>query len=413
MVVVIPRNLHYQPACIQAKEKELQNWEDFGVYEEVQDEGQKTLGTNWVMVMKIIDGKEVPKGRLCVRGDLEEDVDLVRRDSPTVNKTNIKLFYLMAMHKKWRIKTADVKAAFLQGSDLDRKVYLKPPKKRRIPGVIWKMIKRAYGFVDASRGFFLELEETLQQLGCKVSYYDPAMYLYYDKEGDLKGMILTHVDDLLHGSGDDEFEEKVMKPFKIKFLFGSEEESEFLYVGMQVKQDEKSITVNLDHYVENIEFPRLDAIDELQGDQLVDVDSQCDFRSMIGKLGWLAKNARPDLGFDSLMLSTKVGKATANDFKHVVKIVKKLKAEPTAMKFQDLGSIVDWRIDGHGDAGYRSLPDKVSSCGGQVILITNKKTQMQCVVSWRCKKIKRVVSSSTAAEALAANDTLDEMFYIK
>ena len=180
-----------------------------------------------------------------------------------------------------------------------------------------------------------------------------------------------------------------------------------------MEQDEKSITVNLDHYVENIEFPRLDAIDELQGDQLVDEDSQCDFRSMVGKLGWLAKNARPDLGFDSLMLSTKVGKATANDFKQVVKIVKKLKAEPTDMKFQDLGSIVDWRIDGHGDAGYRSLPDKVSSCGSQVILITNKKTQMQCVVSWRCKKIKRVVSSSTAAEALAANDTLDEMFYIK
>ena len=146
MVVVIPRNLHYQPACIQAKEKELQNWEDFGVYEEVQDEGQKTLGTNWVMVMKIIDGKEVPKARLCVRGDLEEDVDLVRRDSPTVNKTNIKLFYLIAMHRKWKIKTADVKAAFLQGSDLDREVYLKPPKERRIPGVIWKMIKRAYGF---------------------------------------------------------------------------------------------------------------------------------------------------------------------------------------------------------------------------------------------------------------------------
>ena len=46
MVVVIPTNLHYQPACIQAKEKELQNWEDFGVYEEVMDEGQKTLGTN-------------------------------------------------------------------------------------------------------------------------------------------------------------------------------------------------------------------------------------------------------------------------------------------------------------------------------------------------------------------------------
>ena len=66
-------------------------------------------------------------------------------------------------------------------------------------------------------------------------------------------MILTHVDDLLHGSGDQEFEEQVLKPLKEKFLFGSEEESAFLYVGMQVKQDRESIIVNLDQYVGNIE----------------------------------------------------------------------------------------------------------------------------------------------------------------
>ena len=309
MVVIIPRYMHYQPDCVQAKEKELQNWEDFGVYEEVLDDGQKTLSTNWVLVRKMIEDKETVKARLCVRGDLEEDVDTIRKDSPTVNKTNIKLFYLVAMHKKWKIKTADVKAAFLQGSDLDRDVYLKPPKEKRIPGIIWKMVKRAYGFVDASRGFFLELEETLCQLGCKVSNHDPAMYLYYGKEGDLKGMILTHVDDLLHGSGDQEFEEQVLKPLKEKFLFGSEEESAFLYVGMQVKQDRESIIVNLDHYVENIEVPTMDSIDELINDEIVDEDSQGGFSSLVGKLGWLAKNTRPDLGFDSLALSTQVGKA--------------------------------------------------------------------------------------------------------
>ena len=42
----------------------------------------------------------------------------------------------------------------------------------------------------------------------------------------------------------------------------------------------------------------LDSIDELQNDEIVDEDSQADFRSMVGKLGWLAKNARPDLGFE-------------------------------------------------------------------------------------------------------------------
>ena len=36
----------------------MKNWEDFGVYEEVPDEGQKTLQANWVLVRKLIDGND-------------------------------------------------------------------------------------------------------------------------------------------------------------------------------------------------------------------------------------------------------------------------------------------------------------------------------------------------------------------
>ena len=172
----------------------------------------------------------------------------------------------------------------------------------------------------------------MKQLGCTVSKFDPALYYFFDGEKNLKGMICTHVDDLLCGSGDKMFEEQVMKPLKLKFQFGSEEESVFRYVGMQVAQHARSITVNFDHYVENMEVPNLEVIDDLKGDELVDEDCQSQFRSLIGKLGWLAKNARPDLGFDSLVMSTKVGKANANDLKQVVKMIKKLKAEPSEMK---------------------------------------------------------------------------------
>ena len=39
---------------VEAKEKELKNWEDFGVYKEVPDEGQKTLQANWVLVESLL-----------------------------------------------------------------------------------------------------------------------------------------------------------------------------------------------------------------------------------------------------------------------------------------------------------------------------------------------------------------------
>ena len=144
---------------------------------------------------------------------------------------NVKLFYVLATSKAWPVHTADVKAAFLQGADLKQDIYVRPPKERRVPGVLWKMVKRTYGLVDASRGFYIELDKALIQLGCKASVYDPALYMYYNSDGSLGGMVLMHVDDLIHGSGDDEFLKNIMRPLKerknvilsmLVYVFGKE-----------------------------------------------------------------------------------------------------------------------------------------------------------------------------------------------
>ena len=409
LVVLIPRHLHSQPDCIGAKEKELENWDNFGTYVEVEDVGQEKLNTNWVIVQK----GDAIKARLCVRGDQEKDKEDIRTDSPTVHKTSIKLFYLLAALNDWKIKTADVMAAFLQGADLDRDVYVRPPKERRVPGVLWKMVKEAYGLVDASRGFYLELEKTLLELGCVVSKHDPAMYMYFGNGAKLDGMILTHVDDMLHGSGGSDFEKIVMEPLRARFLFGKEEESDFKYVGSSVSKKGDSIVVCQDGYIDALAMPELEEFIGMKGDDFVSEESQVVFRELVGKIGWLANTTRPDLCFNKLVLSTKVGKATVTDVKLAAKIIKKVKCESTQMKFPNLGPVTEWTLQAYGDGAHKSLPDKVSSCGGQVIVIANKKENLKCVVSWRSRKLRRVVTSSTAAEALAVNDALDEAVYVK
>ena len=308
-VVQIPRYLHNEPKCVKAKEKELANWDEFAVYEEVADVGQKTLGTNWMLVEKVIDGELAVKARLCVRGDQEESI--FRTDSPTVHKNSINIFFMLAATNGWRIQTSDVKCAFLQGEDIDREVFVKPPKERRIKGVIWKMLKRAYGLTDASSFFYLELLSTLNDLRCIQSKFDPAVYLYYGNNGSLDGIILSHVDDLLHGSGSCEFYKNVMEPLKKKFQFGLEEKSEFRYVGMHVKQLKDSIVINQDHYVASMDVPSPRKEKE---DEIMDEDGQSDFRSLLGRIGWLGNHSRPDLVFDHISLSTRLGKATGGDY---------------------------------------------------------------------------------------------------
>ena len=237
---------------------------------------------------------------------------------------------MLAAKNKWQIQTSDIKCAFLQGETIDRELYLRPPKEKRIKGKVWKMRKRAYGLTDASRGFYLELRKTLVELGCKQSKYDPAMYLYSDQDGHLEGLILTHVDDLLHGSGGNNFYKNVMKPLKEKFKFGSEEKSEFRYVGMQVKQSKDFISVNQDHYIMSMDIP---SFKKGNKNDIMDDDGQSDYRSMLGRIGWLGNHSRPDLVFDHISLSTRLGKATVGDYNYALKIVRKMLRESLDRQF--------------------------------------------------------------------------------
>ena len=67
------------------------------------------------------------------------------------------------------------------------------------------------------------------------------------------------------------------------------------------------------------------------------------------------------------------------------------------MKYSNLGKdLVDWVLIGHGDAGIKSMNDKITSVGGYVLLLCNSRTNACCVLGWKSKKIKRKVISSLA-----------------
>ena len=206
---------------------ELERFDEFDAYEEIPDEGQKLLGTTWVLTEKVKAGEDIVKARLVVRGD-QEIKDDIETDSPTVRKGNIGMVLMLAARNSWRIKSQDVTCAFLQSSSINRDVFIRPPLEKRIPGVIWKLRKTVYGLVDASRGFYLNFSNHLLKFGCTKSKLDPAMFLYYeDEDKDVKepsGIAVMHVDDIM-SAGEEGFETKVMDNMKSSFKFGSEEET--------------------------------------------------------------------------------------------------------------------------------------------------------------------------------------------
>ena len=111
-----------------AKENELEKLAQFNTYEEVEACGQRVLSTRWVITSK--QGKT--KTRLVVRGFEEKDLE-IPRDSPTVGKGAMRIFLSVAGLQQWTVKTTDIKSAFLQGKELDREIYVKPPKESNTP----------------------------------------------------------------------------------------------------------------------------------------------------------------------------------------------------------------------------------------------------------------------------------------
>ena len=419
LVVNIPRWRHYENRCVEAKKTELEMFDKHEVYEEVEDVGQDRLGTMWLLKEKIKDGKTIVKARLNIRGDQEDTSDM-RKDSPTVRKGNIKIVLMVAAaNPDWELGTSDVSNAFLQGVPIERDVFVTPPKERRIPGTIWKLKKTAYGLADASRGFFLSFSGKIQELGCEKSLLDPALFIFFH-EGSVKnaenkdpsGLAVTHVDDILH-TGNESSDEKVLSPLKKSFKFGSEENVEFKYLGLNISQTSDEIVIDQNHYVEALEVPDIEVGLEVANDEVMNKDGQTEFRSVVGKLTHAGHVSRPDVVFEAKVLSTKFGKATKQDLKISIKKVQKLKSVKSQMVFPNLGEMKDWVIVGHGDAGIKSMPDKISSVGGQVIMIVNKKTNKACVLGWRSRKLKRKVISSLAGEALAMADTVGEIVYTK
>ena len=89
----------------------------------------------------------------------------------------------------------DIRAIFLQARELDRDVFLMPPKNIRKEGYVWKLKKPLYGLNDASRKFWLRVTKLSKGLGLQRLEGDEAVYYKKDENGELEGMVSTCEDD--------------------------------------------------------------------------------------------------------------------------------------------------------------------------------------------------------------------------
>ena len=216
----------------EAKEKELQSWRENNVYEEVEDVGQKAISTRWIVTEKVKEGEQVCKARLVARG-FEEEIAEWEKDAPTCNAETLKFCLSVMKMKKWNCYTLDVKTAYLQGDEIRREVYLRPPSEGGWNG-LWKLKKTVYGLKDAAKAWYDKVVKVVEKLGGVRSRLEPNIF-FWKEENELKGILCTHVDDFCYG-GVGSFLNETIGKLRETLKVGQQESQKFKYIGETVEQ---------------------------------------------------------------------------------------------------------------------------------------------------------------------------------
>jgi hypothetical protein len=377
--------------------------------------GRKAIGCKWVFKEKK-DGSGTTiryKARLVAQGFSQkfgQDYDEVF--APVARQATFRLLLSIAGTRNYHLRQYDIKSAFLNGK-LEEEIYMKQPPGYEHGEKIYRLRKSLYGLKQSARVWNQTLHNTLEALGCRQNQTDNCLYVW--KHGNNVCYILIHVDDLLVAGNNKEstirLMEAVGKKFELTNLGGA---SHFLGIDIE-KDSEGRFMISQTGYIDSIivaaglenanksKFPLDTGYDKLLGTPL---ESNEEYRKLIGMLLYLSTNTRPDIAASVAILSKKVEHPRDCDMTEVKRVIKYLSGTRNLkLLMNEPGG--DNNIVVYSDANWaEDTVDRKSNTGYYVSL--NGGT-----ISWCCRKQDLVALSSAESEYIALAETCKEVLWLR
>ena len=119
------------------------------------------------------------------------------------------------------------------------------------------------------------------------------------------------------------------------------------------------------------------------------------------------------MAFELIDRSTKLKEGTISDLSRAIKAVNRLKDIRSMISFPALSrNIDDWKIVVFTDVYLYNINNGTGSTTGHIIWLMDCHGK-SCPLSWHANKIKRVIRSTIAAEALSLQEELECAFYYR
>ncbi|CAJ1331158.1 unnamed protein product [Effrenium voratum] len=394
-----------------------------------------------------------PKARLCIAGHRDPDLTGggMETEAPTVSKTSLSTLLLIAAQEDWELAAGDVQAAFLNGEESRRGLYMRQPVRglpEMEPNQLVEVVKGIFGLANSPRLWWKRLAKELLALDFVINSetlkleqhpLDSCFFLLRNAEGVLRGALVTHVDDILIAAAPQELVQ-LKKNLSGIFPIAEWEDKEFEYIGSQIKQADGVIELGQCSYVksrlETTEMPK-----EHDAEELADEVTKMDNQSVVGGLSWLASQTRPDLQTGVSMAQRKQRAPTYGDVKETNKIVKLAQeCKGEVLKYQKIGSgkWSDMVLLVFHDAAWANVPEErmedfykvhgkeadfdinkgivdqgVYSQLGHVLVMAHRNVlegekSKAVICEWKSHACPRVCRSTFAAETMAALEGIED-----
>ena len=275
-----------------------------------------------------------------------------------------------------------------------------------------EVLQAIYGCIESALRWYELFSETLVKEGWKINPYDKCVA---NKEiNDKQCTIVWYVDDNKVSHDDPEVVTEVIELMKGHFgdlTVTRGNKHRFLGMNITIHPQQKIEIEMKDQLQEAIDmFIRSDGDEAIEvvtspaTRRLREVDPNCEplsedkkdaFHSIVAKLLWIMKRARPDLETAISYLCTRVTKSDIDDWgklKRVIAYIKSTIEDVRIIGANDLQTVFTWI-----DAAYAVNSDMRSQTGGAMSFGLG-------VLHAKCSKQKLNVKSSTEAELVGASE---------
>lgn len=358
----------------------------------------KTQGTDDILRLKC---------RLVPHGNKDTEKEDIRTDAVTAQFPVIRYLLAYAAIHGLHLVSVDIKSAFLQALGFTREIYVKPP-----PGwtsssrIYWRLLKPAYGLVDAPRLWQLTIEQWLTEMGFIMNVGMPQLFLLRDGNKEISVILVKVVDDLLitgDASAVNYFLEELQKRFKVGRIV---RDRTMIFNKLHIElHPDKSISFNMYEFLNSIKPITIDR------ERKKDINARCtpqeasDLRRLCGELNYIGHGVLPPACHSASELLQRSATLTIADIIFAnsnLKSLQKLNAKVMYRHTHTLPQFYQYLT--FADA---SLGKTVYGQTGYLSGIYFHDNQDFYPIDWTSHKQSRITFSSMGAEILAGAYSAD------